>query len=126
MSSFTLSFFLFLTVLFALEATAKKDSATTFSADEPGSEKPSFRARHDFESYAYKVLSQLEEYTGDSVTSADWKMAKEEVTSTITWIGMNLHLPKAEYVTRRNQLDEAIGHVLAALEEVIDFDKDEL
>lgn len=125
MSSFTLPLFLLLTVLFALEGTAK-DSATTFSADDPASEKPSFRARHDFETYAYKVLNQLEEYTGDSVSPAELKMAIEAVHSTITWIGTNLHLPKAEYVKRRSQLDEDIGHVLAALEEVIDFDKDEL
>lgn len=125
MSSFTLPLFLLLTVFLALEATAK-DSATTFSADEPSNEKPSFRARHDFEIYAYKVLSQLEEYTGDSVSTSDLKMAIDEVRSTIDWIGTHLHLPKSEYVTRRSQLDESIGHVLVALEEVIDFDKDEL
>lgn len=122
-SSFILSFCL-LALLFALGTTAK-DSSSTASPEDNGHGK-SFRTRNEFETYAYKVLSQLEEYTGDSVSSADLKSAIDAVQSTITWISVNLHLPQSEYISRRRQLEETIGPVLSALEEVIDFDKDEL
>ncbi|KAH9393297.1 Endoplasmic reticulum chaperone BiP [Tyrophagus putrescentiae] len=125
MSSFSTLFHLCLLYCLFVLGTSAEDSSTT-TADGDNGHGKSFRARNDFETYAYKVLSQLEDYTGDSVSSADLKAATDAVQSAITWIGTNLHLPLTEYVTRRRQLEETIGPVLSVLEEVIDFDKDEL